>query len=90
MSPVSQPRARFSRKSLFFNKDEGYPDLDDWDDWKSRWLHFAESLPGVVEIPEEHAVDKYEEWIESAVEAFARQRSILRLFMNAWQTDGTR
>lgn len=69
---------------------EDYPDLEDRDDWKTRWLHFGGSLPGTGEIPEEEQKELFEDWIESVVEAFARQQSLLDIFLGFWQGEGTR
>jgi hypothetical protein len=49
---------------------EGYHDLDDPGDWRSRWLLFGSRVPGSRPVPK--ARDAQEEWIEDAVAAFAR------------------
>lgn len=69
---------------------EDYPDLEDREDWKTRWLLFGKSLPGIGEIPEEAEKDRFEDWIESVVEAFARQKSLLDKFLGFWQGEGAR
>ena len=54
--------------------------IDDQGDWGSRWLGFAQSLPGVAEMPErQDDVDPKDwlPWIDSAVESFARQHRML-------------
>jgi len=50
---------------------EGYAATDDFDDWRSRWLQFAVRIPGAGGVP--NAKEQYEDWIESAVAAFARR-----------------
>lgn len=44
---------------------------DDDEDWRSLWLRFASSLPGSRSVPSER--EKYDDWIEDAVGAFARR-----------------
>ncbi|MCX7590176.1 MAG: hypothetical protein N2255_00970 [Kiritimatiellae bacterium] len=70
---------------------ENYPDLEDREDWKTRWLLFARSLPGTGEIPEEEeGKDRFEDWIDTVVKAFTRQQSLLDSFLRLWQQEGTR
>ncbi len=47
---------------------------DDDQDWHSLWLRFASTLPGSGPVP--HDADKYDEWIENAVAAFARRNRL--------------
>jgi hypothetical protein len=47
---------------------------DDPRDWRSRWLRFASSLPGSMDVPAD--VSDFEEWIENAVSSFARRWSM--------------
>ncbi len=50
---------------------------DDTDDWRSRWLAFAKSLPGAGDLPLTDEDDEWERWITSAVESFSRQHQML-------------
>lgn len=49
---------------------ERYEPAEDFDDWRSRWLLFASRIPGVGAVPRDK--DEYDDWIDNAVEAFAR------------------
>jgi hypothetical protein len=69
---------------------EDYPDLDDHGDWKTRWLLFAANLHGAGEIPAETDNDAFEDWIESAVAAFARQQHLLDCFGAFWAREEKR
>lgn len=60
---------------------EKFTATDDPEDWRSRWLQFAERLPGSRAVP--RAADEHEEWIENAVSAFARQSALRTRFMAA-------
>lgn len=50
---------------------DSYAATDDFDDWRSRWLLFATRIPGAGGVPT--AKEQCEDWIESAVAAFARR-----------------
>ena len=50
---------------------EGVTAPDDSGDWRSRWLRFASDLPGSSPVP--RVKEQFEDWIENAVAAFARQ-----------------
>lgn len=60
---------------------EGFRDMEDMSDWRCRWLFFAQSLPGVGTLPA--ADSDCDDWIESAVAAFARRFSFRTSFVNA-------
>lgn len=47
---------------------------DDDQDWRSLWLRFASRLPGSEPVPRDP--DKYYDWIENAVAAFARRKRL--------------
>jgi hypothetical protein len=64
---------------------EDYPDLEDRDDWKTRWLLFAGSVPGAGEPPADGETDSFEDWIETAVEAFCRQQRFFDHFLAFWK-----
>ena len=68
---------------------EGYPDRGDPDDWRTRWLIFAEALPGVGEIREEDQ-DDFDDWIDSAVGSFARRQGLFGHFAAFWQREEKR
>ncbi|HBI47093.1 MAG TPA: hypothetical protein DDY78_30205 [Planctomycetales bacterium] len=70
-------------------KIEEFPDLEDHEDWRTRWLLFAEALPGVGEI-EDGDSDRYDDWIESAVGSFARQQGLFGNFFAFWQREENR
>jgi hypothetical protein len=57
---------------------------DDSDDWTSRWLQFAESMPGVGKVPEHDAPEADLDWIDSAISSFCRWRSVDRQFTSFW------
>jgi len=63
---------------------ERHFDTDDMDDWRSRWLRFAVSLPGVNNVPAEEDEDQFDDWIENAVYAFCRRHNIRALYENYW------
>lgn len=50
---------------------EEYTSVDDFADWRSRWLIFATAIPGAGALPKSR--DDYDDWIENAVAAFARR-----------------
>jgi hypothetical protein len=61
---------------------EKHTDTDD-EDWRSRWLQFASSLPGSGPVPRDS--DEYNDWVEDATAAFARRA---RLRTNCKATGG--
>jgi hypothetical protein len=66
---------------------------DDSDDWRSLWLRFSATLPGVADPPRQalahddksENTDELESWIDAAVGAFARRAKIDRHF--SWWTE---
>lgn len=56
------------RRILFL---ESHTSTEDMSDWRSRWLLFATRVPGAGGVPK--ARDEYDDWIENAAAAFARQ-----------------
>lgn len=50
---------------------ESHSSTEDMSDWRSRWLLFATRIPGAGGVPK--ARDDYDDWIEAAAAAFARQ-----------------
>jgi hypothetical protein len=57
-------------------RQEEFCDTDDMDDWRSRWLRFAVSLPGVSDPPSDDDELNIDDWIETAVSAFSRHNNI--------------
>jgi hypothetical protein len=57
---------------------EGYQFVEDFADWRSCWLLFASRIPGAGAVPKDKG--EYEDWIENAVEAFARQFTMCARF----------
>lgn len=68
---------------------ESYFELDD-DDWRSQWLRFAGSLPGVSVPPREQERDRFDDWIDDAVASFARKFQTMNRFRRYWtgETEG--
>jgi hypothetical protein len=65
--------------------------VDDEDEtkWTNQWLRFAQSLPGVAECPQLEQnngrlqnLEAVEEWIDSAVSAFASRSSLFDRFLD--------
>jgi hypothetical protein len=69
---------------------EDYPDLEDWGDWKAKWLRFGSGLPGCGDVPGEDENDRYDEWIDVVTEAFARQVNMIGLFTEYWHEEAIR
>lgn len=53
---------------------EGITSGDDAEDWRSRWIQFATSIPGAGAVNH----DDLAEWVDDAVAAFARQNRLLK------------
>jgi len=70
--------------------EEEYPDLDDPEDWKAKWILFGSSLPGCSNVPDEEDWDHFEEWIEMVTEAFASQANSIGLFNQHWHGEASR
>ena len=67
---------------------EKHWDTEDPEDWRSRWLRFAESLPGVGGVPSGSDEACLEDWIEDAVAAFCRCHKMRATFERYWtETD---
>lgn len=59
---------------------------DDSDDWTSRWLRFAESMPGVGKAPDADNPEADVDWIDAAISSFCRWRNIDQQFALFWQS----
>jgi hypothetical protein len=70
---------------------EKHRDFDDAEHPLSRWLRFAEEVLGVGEPPlETEGEEADDEWIESAVAAFARKHGLLEKFRSFWNEEGSK
>jgi hypothetical protein len=58
---------------------EGYLNVDDPDDWRSKWLLFGSRIPGSRSVPRTR--EEQGEWIDTAVESFARQFGLRTRFV---------
>jgi len=63
---------------------EKHQDTEDPDDWRSRWLLFAVSLPGVSDPPGDNEGNHLDDWIDTAVGAFCRCHSVLAMYDRYW------
>jgi hypothetical protein len=59
-------------------------DTDDPEDWRARWLRFAAALPGSSEPPQEEEGDRFDDWVNDAVDAFARMHGMKNRFNLYW------
>jgi hypothetical protein len=50
---------------------EDWVDLEDKDDWRTKWLIFAHSFDGVTDLPEAPNLADKQAWIDEAVTAFS-------------------
>jgi len=68
---------------------EGYGDLDDPDDWRSRWLLFARLVLHAGEVPGSSA-PHFErlDWVDETVKAFCRQQTLMSHFGRYWRGEG--
>ena len=63
--------------------------VDDSDDWTTRWLRFAESMPGVGTLPEESDPESDVDWIDAAISSFCRWRNVDKQFAGFWAVRST-
>lgn len=65
---------------------EGYTDIDDETEWRSKWLRFSVLLPGVdPELPDkDKGENAISQWVEDAVAAFAKKLMLKEKFAEAW------
>jgi hypothetical protein len=50
---------------------DDWVDLEDKDDWRTKWLIFAHSFDGVTDLPEAPNLTDKQAWIDDAVTAFS-------------------
>ncbi len=50
---------------------DDWVDLEDKDDWRTKWLIFAHSFDGVADLPEAPNIVDKQAWIDDAVTAFS-------------------
>lgn len=62
---------------------EDWVDLEDKDDWRTKWLIFAHSFDGVTDLPEAPNLSDKLAWIDDAVTAF----SVRARFMSGLNAD---
>jgi len=55
--------------------------------WQSLWVRFAQQLPGIQLPPRADEPGSSEEWIDSAVTAFARRIDVRSRFAQWWSED---
>ena len=65
---------------------DSHNDTDDDTDWRSQWLRFARSLPGVSEVPSlqddnEDTQNEIDEWAKTAVAGFCSRSRIRSTFL---------
>lgn len=63
---------------------EDHRDIEDTDDWRSRWLKFATGLPGISDPPSESDEVKIEDWIDGAASAFCRHHNVRETYVRYW------
>ena len=74
------------RRALHEALEGNYRDIND-DDWRSKWLRFALSIPGDSELPDDNE-DHVNNWVTSKVAAFCRQNDMEERFGRAAQLGG--
>jgi len=62
---------------------DDWVDLEDKDDWRTKWLIFAHSFDGVTDLPEAPNLTDKQAWIDDAVTAFSSRAR----FMNGLSAD---
>ena len=64
---------------------EKFDDETSSEDWRSQWLQFVRRFPGIEAIPDTDAVEECENWIDSAVSAFAKSNQVFSKFTESWK-----
>ncbi len=60
-------------------------DDTDMNDWRSRWIRFATSLPGSDELP--NTSDERLDWIQDIVSLFAKKEKLKAQFKEFWRDE---
>jgi hypothetical protein len=60
------------RDILIWVIEDGVPEDDDAAEWRSRWMRFAMTLPGMSPLQSDPTSDDMEAWVEDAVQSFCR------------------
>lgn len=63
------------------------PNDDDGSDWRSDWLHFASRVLNAGPPPDANQVDDCSQWVDDAVNSFARRKGLMRLWNKAMDKD---
>lgn len=58
------------------------------EDWRSQWLRFARSHPGIGEVPNSDDESDVEQWIEQVLDAFCKRNQIRNKFSLHWNDGG--
>lgn len=59
-------------------------DIEDLTDWRSQWVSFAMTLPGIGSPPPDEDDTEIVAWIDEAVTAFCRRFSTFQKFKEYW------
>lgn len=65
---------------------QNWNDDTDMDDWRSRWIRFATSLPENDELPDTNIDDRLE-WIQDTVALFAKKQKLKAQFKEFWRDE---
>lgn len=72
------------REILFKIKGSDVDWIEDEESWQNQWLTFVNNLPGTGDPPDwlDDDKDRYYQWVEDAVESFARHLHIVETFVS--------
>ena len=63
-------------------------DINDQEEWTTKWLLFAKSLPGTKEVPpKDEDEDVKLDWIDIVIASFARKHKLLEGYRNYWEKE---
>ena len=66
------------------------PDPEDVDDWRSLWIRFAKTHPGISDPPDDDegsGDSSADDWIEVVVAAFCKRNRIYDTFAHRWDNE---
>ena len=66
------------------------PDPDEGDDWRSSWIRFAKTHPGISDPPDDDEGGgdlSADDWIEAVVAAFCKRNRIYDTFVRRWNNE---